>query len=234
MTLATATPDGRPSARIVLLKGVDPRGFVFYTNKQSRKGEELAANPHAALLFHWKTPAPPDPHRGRRRGRHRRRGRRLLRQPCRASPALARGRPTSPGRCPIARHWSGASRSWRRDTRPTRSPARRIGRATGCCPTASSSGRTCRSACTTAASIYAPDGGWETLKLFPVSIPAAQAETAALLAASPDATPHRDAHFGGVRRRGPRVEAAQGRAAAVPRLLHARRAPPHRGAGDWS
>lgn len=55
MTCATATPDGRPSARIVLLKGVDPRGFVFYTNKQGRKGEELAANPHAALLFHWKT-----------------------------------------------------------------------------------------------------------------------------------------------------------------------------------
>ena len=55
MTLATTTPDGAPSARIVLLKGVDPRGFVFYTNKQSRKGEELAANPRAALLFHWKS-----------------------------------------------------------------------------------------------------------------------------------------------------------------------------------
>jgi pyridoxamine 5'-phosphate oxidase len=55
MTLATATPDGRPSARMVLLKGVDPRGFVFYTNKESRKGGELAANRHAALLFHWKS-----------------------------------------------------------------------------------------------------------------------------------------------------------------------------------
>ena len=55
MTLATATPDGRPSARIVLLKGHDERGFVFYTNSLSRKGEELAANPRAALLFHWKT-----------------------------------------------------------------------------------------------------------------------------------------------------------------------------------
>jgi pyridoxamine 5'-phosphate oxidase len=55
MTLATATPDGRPSARAVLLKGHDERGFVFYTNVQSRKGEELAANPHAALLFHWKS-----------------------------------------------------------------------------------------------------------------------------------------------------------------------------------
>ncbi len=55
MTVATATPGGRPSARIVLLKGVDPRGFVFYTNKQGRKGAELAANPFASLLFHWKT-----------------------------------------------------------------------------------------------------------------------------------------------------------------------------------
>lgn len=53
--LATATPDGRPSARMVLLKGVDARGFVFYTNLESRKGRELSANPQAALCFHWKT-----------------------------------------------------------------------------------------------------------------------------------------------------------------------------------
>ena len=54
MALATATPDGRASVRMVLLKGHGPDGFVFYTNQRSRKGEELAANPHAALLFHWK------------------------------------------------------------------------------------------------------------------------------------------------------------------------------------
>jgi len=54
MALATATPDGRPSLRMVLLKGHGPDGFVFYTNQRSRKGEELAANPQAALLFHWK------------------------------------------------------------------------------------------------------------------------------------------------------------------------------------
>ena len=55
MALATATPDGSPSARMVLLKEWDARGFVFYTNKESRKGGELNANPRAALLFHWKS-----------------------------------------------------------------------------------------------------------------------------------------------------------------------------------
>jgi len=53
MTLATADRQGRPSARIVLLRGVDERGFVFFTNYTSRKGEELQANPAAALLFYW-------------------------------------------------------------------------------------------------------------------------------------------------------------------------------------
>jgi pyridoxamine 5'-phosphate oxidase len=53
MTLATATPDGRPSARIVLLKGVGAGGFVFFTNEHSRKGRELAANPRAALTILW-------------------------------------------------------------------------------------------------------------------------------------------------------------------------------------
>jgi pyridoxamine 5'-phosphate oxidase len=55
MSLATATPDGRPSVRIVLLKGHGPDGFTFYTNLDSRKGAELAANGRAALLFHWKS-----------------------------------------------------------------------------------------------------------------------------------------------------------------------------------
>ena len=55
MSLATATADGAPSVRIVLMKGHDKRGFVFYTNSLSRKGDELAANPRAALLFHWKS-----------------------------------------------------------------------------------------------------------------------------------------------------------------------------------
>ena len=53
MALATATPGGMPSLRIVLLKGFDERGFVFHTNYSSRKGRELAANPRAAALLHW-------------------------------------------------------------------------------------------------------------------------------------------------------------------------------------
>lgn len=53
MTLATATKDGRPSARTVLLKGVDGRGFVFYTNYESRKGREIAENPRASLVLPW-------------------------------------------------------------------------------------------------------------------------------------------------------------------------------------
>ncbi|WP_027795762.1 pyridoxamine 5'-phosphate oxidase [Paraburkholderia acidipaludis] len=53
MTVATVDAAGRPAARILLIKGVDERGFVFFTNYESRKGRELAANPHASLLFHW-------------------------------------------------------------------------------------------------------------------------------------------------------------------------------------
>jgi pyridoxamine 5'-phosphate oxidase len=55
MTLATIGLDGAPDARIVLLKGQDPRGLVFYTNYESRKGEELSADPRATLVFHWKS-----------------------------------------------------------------------------------------------------------------------------------------------------------------------------------
>ena len=52
-TLATVAPDGKPDARMLLLKGVDARGFVFYTNYESRKGAELGKNPNVALVFHW-------------------------------------------------------------------------------------------------------------------------------------------------------------------------------------
>jgi len=56
MALATATQDGTPSVRLVLLKGFDERGFVFYTNLESRKGRELAENPRVALCFYWQQP----------------------------------------------------------------------------------------------------------------------------------------------------------------------------------
>ena len=81
MIVVTATPDGKPSARAILLKGVDDRGFVFYTNKESRKSAELAANPAVFLLFYWKSLARQIRIEGRGRGRDRRRGRRLFRQP---------------------------------------------------------------------------------------------------------------------------------------------------------
>jgi pyridoxamine 5'-phosphate oxidase len=55
MIVATASAEGAPSSRVILLKGVDERGFVFYSNLDSRKGEELAANPRVALCFHWKS-----------------------------------------------------------------------------------------------------------------------------------------------------------------------------------
>src|ERR1700744_3237344 len=55
MAIATADANGIPNLRMVLLKEATPRGFVFYTNTESAKGRELAANPHIALMFHWKT-----------------------------------------------------------------------------------------------------------------------------------------------------------------------------------
>ena len=55
VALATATPDGMPSVRMVLMKGVDKRGFSFYTNSESQKGEELRQNPRASMCFHWKS-----------------------------------------------------------------------------------------------------------------------------------------------------------------------------------
>ncbi len=55
MCLATATLDGKPSARIMLLKGIDAQGFIFYTNGNSRKGEQIESNPYATLNFHWKS-----------------------------------------------------------------------------------------------------------------------------------------------------------------------------------
>ncbi len=108
MALATADAAGRPSVRMVLLKGQDARGFVFYTNLDSRKGGEIAANPHAALLFHWKSLRRQVRIEGRSL-RSIRRGRRLFRQPLARFPARRLGfRSVAPAR--RARHLRGALR----------------------------------------------------------------------------------------------------------------------------
>ena len=70
--LATATADGAPSVRMVLVKSADERGFVFFTNYESRKGVELAANPRAALMFYWDRARPPGADRGAGRADQRR------------------------------------------------------------------------------------------------------------------------------------------------------------------
>ena len=67
MTLATATPDGKPSVRVVLLRGLDHHGLTFFTNRTSRKGEELRLNPRAAVAIHWWELGPASAGRGRRR-----------------------------------------------------------------------------------------------------------------------------------------------------------------------
>ena len=92
MALATAGADGRPSVRMVLLKGHDPHGFVFYTNSESRKGGELAANQKAAdLAARRQVAAPSDPRRGRNRAGEPRRGGRLFRDPRPGFPARRLG-----------------------------------------------------------------------------------------------------------------------------------------------
>ena len=106
MALATADRDGRPSVRMVLLKGHGPDGFAFYTNADSRKGEELAANPARALLFHWKSLRRQVRIEGPVEPRRRPRGRRLFRHP---QPGFAARRlglgPVAPARQP--RHVRG-------------------------------------------------------------------------------------------------------------------------------
>ena len=131
MALATADDDGRPSVRMVLLKGHGPDGFVFYTNQRSRKGEELAANPHAALLFHWKPlrrqvriegPVTIVSVRG---------GGRLLCEPQPQIPRSERGRRTNPGRFRAERNSRTDMGSCATSSKARASRARRTGAASG-------------------------------------------------------------------------------------------------------
>ena len=133
MTIATATPDGRPSARVVLLRGFDERGLVFFTNYDSRKAEELEANPHAAALFYW----PQLDRQVRVEGTVTRVEPRgvggVLREPAARVTASARGRRRRARRSRTARSCSRSSTTRRRAsrTRARTCRCRRSGVATG-------------------------------------------------------------------------------------------------------
>ena len=143
MTLATVDPDGRPAARIVLLKEFDARGFAFFTNYTSRKGRELAANPEAALLFFW-----PDLERQVRiEGATARLDPRRIRRLFRGSAARVPARRMGVAAKRADRRARGARGALRRGRgavsrrRATPCPVRRIGAATGWSPSRSSSGK---------------------------------------------------------------------------------------------
>ena len=165
--VATVDARGQPSARMVLLKGHDARGFVFYTNLESRKAERSAASPRAALLFHWKSLRRQVRDRRAGRARQRCRGRRLFRH---ARPRFAARRlgvgPVAPAR--RARDLRGALR---RDggalRRRRRCRARRTGRAIASRPSASNSGRIAPTASTNAACSPRTAGGWTEGLLYP-------------------------------------------------------------------
>ena len=169
MTLATVDADGVPNARMVLLKGADERGFVFYTNMDSQKGHELDARPVAALVFHWKSLNRQVRIRGPVEARQRGRGRRLFRHPPQAGADRRLGQQAvrAAGKPLRLRE---ADRALRRQIRHRqRCRGRLIGRATASCRWRSSSGRTGRSACTTASnsaatSLTAP---WRKTRLYP-------------------------------------------------------------------
>ncbi len=147
MIVATTTLDGHPSLRTVLLKGVDERGFVFYTNKQSRKGDELAANPNISLLFFWKslgrqiriegtiehvTDAEADAYYASR-----------LRISRLGAWASQQSRPL-PNRAVLEERLAEMERRY-----PDEIPRPAYWSGTGFCPTGSSSGRTCLTVCMT-------------------------------------------------------------------------------------
>ena len=153
MTLATATKDGRPSARMVLLKQMDDRGFVFFSNYESRKGNELAENPRAALIFFWvqlerqiriegavehvSAEVSADYFHSRPRGSQTRLG----------------GLLPEPGDLLVARSWSDAPPSLRPSIPTARFHCQISGVASAWFPNPSSSGRAVSTACTTACAI---------------------------------------------------------------------------------
>ena len=164
MIVASATPDGRPSARAVLLRGLDERGFAFFTNFESRKGRELDANPHAAVLFHW-----PEVHRQVRATGS------IERVSQAESEAYWNNRP----RASRISAWASAqsepigsrdelearARTPRSASATVTCRSLRSGVASGSHPTSSSSGSTATIACTTACGTRAPTTarGWSNV-----------------------------------------------------------------------
>ena len=133
MSLATVDADGMPDVRIVLLKGIDERGFVFYTNTESQKGRELAANPKAgaAVLLEVAEPAGARARAGRTRDAGG--GRRLFRDPPEGARRSAPGRASSRARWKAGSPSRRRSRSTARNTRSARCRARRTGPAIASC-----------------------------------------------------------------------------------------------------
>ena len=168
VALATATTDGAPSVRMVLVKQADHDGFVFFTNYDSRKGGELAANPRAALLFHWE----PFGRQVRIEGpvvRTTPRGVRGVRPQPRARKPAQRGRLASEpdGREPGDARTTGGRNSTSNTPAP-RCPSPTIGAGFASYPRRSSSGSTGATGCTTAfATAGATERGWEIDRLAP-------------------------------------------------------------------
>ena len=155
MALATADADGRPSARMVLLRGVDVRGVAFFTNRDSRKGRELRENPRAAAVLHWWELG----RQVRVEGSVEELSEAESRAYWATRPRAARsqgGRRTSRNRSPAAASSTPASSRQRRGSPAATSPCRRSGAATASSPRASSSGSTATPDSTTGCGTSAP------------------------------------------------------------------------------
>ena len=166
MTLATVGSDLRPSTRVVLIKGYDERGIVWYTNYESRKGQELAGNPYAALQFHWVELERVVRIEGRVEKTIGRRKRRLLRHPPAGFAHRRLGQPAKPGDPQPRPCWSPTPPSTARSSCSTRR-ARRTGAAIAWCPTNGSSGRGARAGCMTGCATRCADGEWVRERLAP-------------------------------------------------------------------
>ena len=169
MALATVDEDGFPNVRMVLLKGFDERGFVFYTNTNSPKGRELDAAAKAAAVFHWKSLKRQVRVRGTGRTGVRRGGRRLFRHPRQGLADRGLGEPAvdaAPGAGSPSKRRSPSTPP---NTRSAPCRGRPTGAATGSCRWRWNSGRTGRSGCTSASQfrrdrVAAP---WSKTRLYP-------------------------------------------------------------------